>query len=65
MQAFSEVVSTLYIALAEAAGGAAALEAANSVIRVAIRDRAIDDPVAIELLSALVDADRLPIASEI
>jgi len=65
MQAFSEVVSTLYIALAEAAGGAAALEAANSVIRDAIRDRAIDDPVAIELLSALVDADRLPIASEI
>jgi len=56
MQAFSEVVSTLYIALAEAAGGPAALQAANSVIRDAIRDRAIDDPVAIELLTALVDA---------
>lgn len=45
------------VALAEAAGGPAALQVVIAVIRDAIRDRAVDDPIAVELLSALAVED--------
>ena len=46
-------MAAIYVALAEAAGGPAALRRANQVLRDAIADGAVDDPTAIRLLESL------------
>lgn len=52
-------MSARYVALGEAAG--AAMRVANRVLRDAIEDRAIDDPLAIEILESLShDEDDAP-----
>jgi hypothetical protein len=53
MNSFQQIISAIYVALAVAAGGAAALRVANQVLRDAIADGAIDDPVAIRVLEFL------------
>jgi hypothetical protein len=53
METIRQVMSALYVALGEAAGGPAAMRVANRVLRDAIEDRAIDDPLAIEILASL------------
>lgn len=61
MNTFQQIISAIYVALAEAAGGPAALHVANRVLRDAIADRAIDDPLAIEILELLShDEDDAP-----
>ena len=50
METIKQVMAALYVALGEAAGGPAAMRTANRVLRDAIEDRAIDDPLAIEIL---------------
>ena len=50
METIRQVMSALYVALGEAAGVPAAMRVANRVLRDAIEDRAIDDPLAIEIL---------------
>jgi len=47
MNTMTQVIAALYVALGEAAGGAEAIRTANRVLRDAIEDRAIDDPLAI------------------
>jgi hypothetical protein len=53
MNSFRQVIAALYVALADAAGGPAALRRANYVLRDAIADGAVDDPVAIAILETL------------
>ena len=53
MNSFQQIISAIYVALVVAAGGAAALRVANQVLRDAIADGAIDDPVAISVLEFL------------
>ena len=53
MNSFQQVIAGIYVALAEAAGGPAALRRANQVLRDAIEDGAVDDPTAIMLLGSL------------
>ncbi len=56
MEAIGQVLAALYVALGEA-GGPEAMRAANRVIRDAINDRVIDDPVAIGVLLSLAHDD--------
>ena len=61
METIKQVMAALYVALGEAAGGPAAMRTANRVLRDAIEDRAIDDPLAIEILELLShDEDDAP-----
>ena len=61
METIRQVMSALYVALGEAAGGPAAMRVANRVLRDAIADCAIDDPLAIEILESLShDEDGTP-----
>jgi hypothetical protein len=61
MNSFRQILATIYVALAEAAGGPAALRKANQVLRDAIADGAVDDPTAIMLLESLAhDEDDPP-----
>jgi len=61
MDTMTQVIAALYVALGEAAGGAEAIRTANRVLRDAIADRAIDDPLAISVLESLAhDEDDLP-----
>ena len=53
MEALRQVLAAIYVALGEAAGGPAAQLVANRVLRDAIADGAVDDPVAIMLLESL------------
>lgn len=53
MDTLMQVISALYVALGEAAGGPRALRVANRVLRDAIVDGAVDDPAAIEILESL------------
>lgn len=53
MNAFQQIISALYVALAEAAGGPTALRVANQVLRDAIADGAVDDPTAVGVLKSL------------
>ena len=53
MNTFQQVISAIYVALAEAAGGPSALRKANQVLRDAIADGAIDDPTAVGVLESL------------
>jgi hypothetical protein len=53
METIKQVLTALYVALGEAAGGPEAMRVANRVLRDAIADRAIDDPDAIEILACL------------
>ena len=53
MKTFQQVISAIYVALAEAAGGPDALRKANQVLRDAIADGAIDDPTAVGVLESL------------
>jgi hypothetical protein len=53
MNSFRQVMAAIYVALAEAAGGPAALRRANQVLRDAIADGAVSDPTAIRLLESL------------
>ncbi len=57
MNTLQQVVAALYVALGEAAGGPEAMRVANLVLRNAIADRVVDDPVAIEVLQALAHDD--------
>jgi hypothetical protein len=62
---FRQILATIYVALAEAAGGPAALRRANQVLRDAIADGAADDPTAIMLLESLAHDEDDEDASEI
>ena len=53
MNAFQQIISTIYVALAEAAGGPTALRVANRVLREAIADGAVNDPTAVGVLESL------------
>jgi hypothetical protein len=53
MNSFQQIISAIYVALAVAAGGTAALRVANQVLRDAIADGAVDDPVAVRILKSL------------
>jgi hypothetical protein len=53
MNTFQQVISAIYVALAEAAGGPDALRKANQVLRDAIADGAVDDPTAVGVLESL------------
>ena len=57
MNSFQQVIAGIYVALAEAAGGPAALRRANQVLRDAIADGAVDDPIAIEVLQSMSQDD--------
>ena len=60
MDTLTQIISALYVALGEAAGGPQAMRVANKVLRDAIADNSIDDPVAVQILSALaVDEDEI------
>jgi hypothetical protein len=65
MNSFRQVIADIYVALAEAAGGPAALRRANQVLRDAIKDGAVDDPTAIMLLESLAHDEDDEGASEI
>jgi hypothetical protein len=65
MNSFRQILATIYVALAEAAGGTAALSKANQVLRDAIADGAVDDPTAIMLLESLAHDEDDEDASEI
>jgi hypothetical protein len=65
MNSFRQILATIYVALAEAAGGPAALRRANQVLRDAIADGAADDPTAIMLLESLAHDEDDEDASEI
>ena len=72
METITQILSAIYVALGEAAGGPQALLVANKVLRDAIRDGAVDDPAAVEVLQALshdeddteevTESERLPFA---
>ena len=53
MEAIQQILTALYVALGEAAGGPKAMRTANQVLRDAIADNAVDDPVAIRFLQSL------------
>jgi hypothetical protein len=57
MNSFQQIISAIYVALAVAAGGTAALRVANQVLRDAIADGAVDDPVAVRILEFLSHDD--------
>ena len=62
MDTMTQVIAALYVALGEAAGGAEAIRTANRILRDAIADRAIDDPLAVSVLESLAhDEDDCPI----
>jgi hypothetical protein len=66
METFTQILSAIYVALGEAAGGPHALLVANKVLRDAIADGAVDDPAAIEVLQALShDEDDLEEVTEL
>jgi hypothetical protein len=66
METLTQIISALYVALGEAAGGPRAMRVANRVLREAIADHSIDDPIAIQILSALaVDEDELALPAGI
>lgn len=66
MNTLTQIISALYVALGEAAGGPDAMRVANRVLRDAIADNSIDDPLAIEILTALaVDDDVVDDSREI
>jgi hypothetical protein len=44
MDTLTQIISALYVALGEAAGGPQAMRVANKVLRDAIADNSIDDP---------------------
>ena len=61
MDTMTQVIAALYVALGEAAGGAQAIQTANRVLRDAIADRVVDDPLAVSVLESLAqDEDDLP-----
>jgi hypothetical protein len=57
MNTFQQVISAIYVALAEAAGGPGALRKANQVLRDAIADGAVDGPAAVGVLKSLSHDD--------
>jgi len=57
MGTLQQVVAALYVALGEAAGGPQAMRVANQVLRDAIADRAVSDPLAVEVLWSLARDD--------
>jgi hypothetical protein len=57
MESLQQIIGALYVALGEAAGGPQAMRVANQVLRDAIADRAITDPLAIEFLGSLARDD--------
>ena len=61
MEAIQQILTALYVALGEAAGGPKAMRTANQVLRDAIADNAVDDPAAIRFLQSLAhDQDDAP-----
>ena len=61
MEAIQQILTTLYVALGEAAGGPKAMRTANQVLRDAIADNAVDDPATIRFLQSLAhDEDDTP-----
>jgi len=62
MDTMTQVIAALYVALGEAAGGEQAIRTANRVLREAIADRVVDDPLAVSVLECLAqDEDDLPL----
>lgn len=60
MDTMTQVIAALYVALGEAAGGAQAIRTANRVLREAIADCIVDDPLAVSVLESLArDEDDL------
>jgi hypothetical protein len=65
MESFRQTLSAIYYAMAEAAGGEAALRHANSVLEHAVFSGAVRDPYACEALLALIrDTDPPPLRPE-
>jgi hypothetical protein len=60
MEAIQQILTALYVALGEAAGGPKAMRTANQVLRDAIADNAVDDPAAIRFLQSLAHEDDTP-----
>ena len=61
MNTMTQVIAALYVALGEAAGGAEAIRTANRILRDAIADRVVDDPLAVSVLESLAhDEDGPP-----
>jgi hypothetical protein len=61
MDTMTQVIAALYVALGEAAGGAEAIRTANRILRDAIADRVVDDPLAVSVLESLAhDEDDQP-----
>ena len=62
MDTMTQVIAALYVALGEAAGSEQAIRTANRVLREAIADRVVDDPLAVSVLECLAqDKDDLPL----
>ncbi len=62
MDTMTQVIAVLYVALGEAAGGAQAIRTANRVLREAIADRVVNDPLAVSVLESLAqDEDDQPL----
>jgi len=53
MECFQQILSAIYVALGEAAGGRQALRTANKALRAAIADGTVDDPMAITMLECI------------
>ena len=61
MDTMTQVIAALYVALSEAAGGDQAIRTANRILRDAIADRVVDDPLAVSVLESLAhDEDDQP-----
>jgi hypothetical protein len=55
MDTMTQVIAALYVALGEAAGGDQAIRTANRVLREAIADRVVVDPLAVSVLESLAN----------
>ena len=65
MDTMTQVIAALYVALGEAAGGAEAIRTANRILRDAIADRVVDDPLAVSVLESLAhDEDDRPVIDQ-
>jgi hypothetical protein len=53
MESITQIIAAMYVALGEAAGGPEALLVANRVLRDAIADGTIDDPLAVAVLDSI------------
>jgi hypothetical protein len=55
MESYRQAFCTMYVALAEAAGGHDVLRRANAIIRDGLEDQVIDDPEGARILADMVE----------